>query len=221
MTDTSSAGGSAPLPESISGQVHGIDVSHYQGTVDWAQVAGAGMAFAFVKATQGASNVDPLFAQNWDGARAAGLLCGAYHFFQPGVDPAQQAAHFLSVLGIPPAVAGALPPVLDVETLGNQTAAQVVQGIETWLAAVQAAAGCTPIVYTAPGFWAKLGTTAFGSYPLWVAEYGVSTPKLPAGWTAWAFWQSSQSGRVAGVAGSVDLDVFQGSRDDLAKLVGG
>src|SRR5215217_1156995 len=152
MTDSPAAGGSTPLPASISGQVSGIDVTHYQGTVDWAQVAGAGMAFAFVKATQGASGVDPLFAQNWDGARTAGLLCGAYHFYQPGDDPAEQAAHFLSVLGIPPGIVGGLPPVLDIETAGSQTPAQIVQGVETWLAAVAAGAGCTPIVYTAPGF---------------------------------------------------------------------
>lgn len=221
MTDGSAAGAGAPLPESISGQVHGIDVSHYQGTVDWAQVAGAGMAFAFAKATQGATYVDPLFAQNWQGARAAGLLCGAYHFFQPGDDPAAQAAHFLSVLGAPPAVTGSLPPVLDVESLGSQTAAEVVQGVATWLVAVEAGTGCTPIVYTSPNFWAQLGTTAFGGYPLWVAQYGVSTPRLPAGWTAWTFWQSSQSGQVAGVAGAVDLDVFQGSREDLLQLAGG
>jgi lysozyme len=220
MTDPA-AGAGTPLPASISGQVHGIDVSHYQGTVDWSQVAGAGMAFAFVKATQGAAYVDPLFAQNWDGARAAGLLCGAYHFFQPGDDPAAQAAHFLSVLGIPPGITGGLPPVLDVETLGSQTAVQVVEGVRTWLSTVEAAAGCTPIVYTSPHFWATLGTSDFGGYPLWVAEYGVSTPKLPAGWTSWTFWQSSQSGQVAGVAGAVDLDVFQGSRADLARLAGG
>ncbi|HYH47785.1 MAG TPA: GH25 family lysozyme [Thermoanaerobaculia bacterium] len=196
-------------------QLHGIDVSHYQGAVDWPAVAAGGMAFAFVKATQGTSSVDPLFSQNWNGVQAAGLLRGAYHFFQPGEDPAAQAAHFLSVV---PCTAGDLPPVLDVETAGSLTPAEIVQGIETWLAAVEAAAGCAPIVYTAPRFWDSLGTAAFGRFPLWVAEYGVSTPKLPAGWTSWSFWQSSESGQAAGVHGNVDLDVFQGSLEDLHLL---
>ena len=197
------------------GQVPGIDVSHYQGTVDWQQVAGAGMAYAFVKATQGVSTVDSQFAVNWPGVQAAGLLRGAYHFYQPGDDPQQQAENFLSVVQLEP---GDLLPVLDIETLGSQTASEIVQGIETWLGTVQAAIGRAPIVYTAPGFWNGLGTQQFGLYPLWVAEYGVSIPKLPAGWTSWTFWQYSESGSVAGVSGSVDLDVFQGSPEALRQL---
>jgi lysozyme len=197
------------------GQVPGIDVSHYQGTVDWQQVAEAGMAYAFVKATQGVSSTDSQFAANWAGVQTAGLLRGAYHFYQPGDDPQQQAEHFLSVVQLEP---GDLLPVLDIETMGSQTASEIVQGIETWLGTVQAAIGRAPIVYTAPGFWNSLGTQQFGLYPLWVAEYGVSTPKLPAGWTSWAFWQYSESGSVAGVAGSVDLDVFQGSPEALRQL---
>lgn len=197
------------------GQIHGIDVSHYQGTVSWQQVAGAGMAYAFVKATQGVSSVDSQFSVNWPGVKAAGLLRGAYHFYQPGDDPQQQAEHFLSVVSPGP---GDLLPVLDIETMGSQTASEVVQGIETWLGTVQSAIGRAPIVYTAPGFWNNLGTQQFGLYPLWVAEYGVSAPKLPAGWTTWDFWQYSETGTVAGVSGSVDLDVFQGGPEVLRQL---
>lgn len=197
------------------GQIAGIDVSHYQGTVDWQQVAGAGIAFAFVKATQGVSSVDPQFAVNWPGVKAAGLLCGAYHFYEPGDDPQQQAEHFLSVVSLGP---GDLLPVLDIETMGSQTASEIVQGIETWLGTVRSAIGQAPIVYTAPGFWNKLGTTQFGTYPLWVAEYGVSAPKIPAGWASWTFWQCSETGTVAGVSGSVDLDVFQGNPEALRQL---
>ena len=198
-----------------SSQIHGIDVSHYQGTVDWQQVAEAGMAFAFVKATQGASGVDSQLGVNWPGVKAAGLLRGAYHFYQPGDDPQQQAEHFLSVVSLEP---GDLLPVLDIETLGSQTASEIVQGIGIWLTTVQAAIGRAPIVYTAPGFWNGLGTQQFGMYPLWVAEYGCSSPKIPAGWTSWDFWQYSESGAVAGIAGSVDLDVFQGSPQALLPM---
>ena len=197
------------------GQIPGIDVSHYQGTVSWQQVAGAGMAYAFVKATQGVSSVDSQFSVNWPGVKAAGLLRGAYHFYQPGDDPQQQAEHFLSV--VCPGT-GDLLPVLDIETLGSQTASEIVQGIQTWLGTVQSAIGRAPIVYTAPGFWNGLGTQQFGLYPLWVAEYGCSSPKIPAGWTSWDFWQYSETGTVAGVSGSVDLDVFQGSPEALRQL---
>ncbi len=197
------------------GQIPGIDVSHYQGTVNWPQVAGAGMAYAFVKATQGVSTVDSQFAVNWPGVKAAQLLRGAYHFYQPGDDPQQQAEHFLSVASLEP---GDLLPVLDIETMGSQTAGEIVQGIGVWLQTVQTAIGRGPIVYTAPGFWNGLGTQQFGMYPLWVAEYGVSSPKIPAGWTSWAFWQSSETGSVAGVTGSVDLDVFQGTSQALLQM---
>src|SRR5689334_1580650 len=92
-----------------SPEVQGIDVSHYQGVIDWNQVAEAGTAFVFIKATEGTSYVDPQFQDNWSGAKAAGLLRGAYHFFQPGEDPQQQAEYFLSVVQTVP---GDLPPVL-------------------------------------------------------------------------------------------------------------
>lgn len=203
---------------SSSAQVRGIDVSHYQGTVDWQQVAGAGVAFAFVKATQGITTVDPMFTQNWNGVRAAGLLRGAYHFYQPGDDPVQQAEHFLTVVSLSQ---GDLPPVLDIETSGSSTPAEIVQGIETWLETVQQGTGRTPVVYTDNSFWKTLGTSAFGAYPLWIAEYGVQTPVLPPGWSRWAFWQYSESGTLAGVSGQVDLDLFQGSLQDLQKLAAG
>jgi lysozyme len=203
---------------SSSVQVRGIDVSHYQGTVNWPQVAGAGVAFAFVKATEGITTVDPMFNQNWSGVRAAGLLRGAYHFYEPGDDPVQQAEHFLTVVSLSQ---GDLPPVLDIETSGSSTPATIVQGIQTWLETVQQGTGRTPIVYTGNSFWKTLGTSAFGAYPLWIAEYGVQTPVLPSGWSRWTFWQYSETGAIAGVSGQVDLDFFQGSLQNLKKLAAG
>lgn len=193
----------------------GIDVSHYQGTVSWPHVLESGVRFAVVKATQGTTYVDPLFHANWDGVKAAGLVRGAYHFYTPGDDPAQQAHHFLSTVKLED---GDLVPTLDIETSNGLSAAEIVQGVETWLTTVQQATGCLPIVYTAPGFWKTLGTAAFGRYPLWVAEYGVSAPLLPSGWTHWTFWQHSQSGTVPGVSGAVDLDTFAGTLEQLPVL---
>lgn len=195
--------------------VRGIDVSHYQGAIDWNQVAQAGMAFAFIKATEGTSDIDPQFQTNWSGATAAGLLRGAYHFYQPGADPQQQAESFLSVVH---PRAGDLPPVLDVETPGE--ASEIIAGIRVWLAAVEQASGKTPILYTNPSFWAGLGAGAsgFGRFPLWIADYGVESPTVPEGWPSWTFWQFSESGSVSGIQGAVDLDLFQGTLLDLRQM---
>lgn len=195
--------------------LHGIDVSHYQNTVSWPEVAQSGVAFAFAKATEGITYVDSMFSSNWDGIKSAGLVRGAYHYYVPGDDPEQQARHFLTTVNLG---AGDLPPALDIETLGDQTAAEVVQGIEAWLATVEKAVGRMPIVYTNLTTWQKLGSTQFGRYPLWIAEYGRSVPELPAGWTSWAFWQYSQQGTTPGVPVGVDLDRFQGSREDLLRM---
>ncbi|MFL6196585.1 MAG: glycoside hydrolase family 25 protein [Thermoanaerobaculia bacterium] len=191
----------------MSGNAQGIDVSKAQGTVDWAAVAAAGYLFTFVKATDGQDYVDPTFAQNWEGAKAAGLLRGAYHFFRAEDDPVAQATWFWKTVGAP----GELPLVVDVEETMEQPASTVVSGLARFLDSLQQWTAKPPMVYTAPGFWNSLGTSAFGGYPLWVAEYGVSQPVIPAGWKIWDFWQFSETGQVPGIAVNVDLDVFSGS----------
>lgn len=197
--------------------VSGIDVSHYQGEISWPEVVGSGVAFVYIKATQGLTGVDSQFQANWNGARGAGLLRGAYHFYQPGDDPEQQADHFLNTV---PLGEGDLPPALDVEISNGQSAATIIQGIETWLKKVQQSTGQTPVLYTDPSFWATLNTSQLGAYSLWIAEYGnLAAPKVPAGWKTWTFWQHSETGTIPGVSTSVDLDVFQGSLEELRGLV--
>jgi lysozyme len=196
---------------SLQGLAQGIDVSKAQGTVDWPSVAAAGYAFAFLKATDGQDYVDPTFTENWEGAKAAGLLRGAYHFFRAEDDPAVQAAWFWKTVGGD----GDLPLVVDVETTMEQSASTVVANLTRFLDDLQQASGRQPMIYTAPGFWQQLGTSAFGAYPLWVAEYGASQPTLPSGWTLWDFWQHSETGQVPGITGAVDLDVYSGTAAQL------
>ena len=198
----------------MQGGTQGIDVSHYQGTIDWAAVRQAGCSFVFLKATDGVTSADPMFHQNWLQAQEAGLPRGAYHFYRANDDPQTQAHFFCSTVGAP----GELPPVLDVEITSGVSNAQIVSGVQTWLQIVEPWAGCRPILYTNPGFWDSLGTSAFGAYPLWVAEYGVSAPKIPSGWESWTLWQYSQSGTLSGITGSVDLDVFNGTLEELCGL---
>lgn len=195
--------------------VQGIDVSHFQGTVDWKQVAQAGMSFAFAKATEGITYTDPQFATNWAGMQSAGLLRGAYHFFEANDDATSQAQHFLATVQL---AAGDLPPVLDVETTAGMSDSQIWSGVSTWLQIVEQETGRQPILYTAPGFWnTHEPHLALTSYPLWLADYAAQ-PTLPDGWTTWLFWQHSQTGSVAGVTGSVDLDLFNGTLEQLQGL---
>ena len=199
-------------PGPVDGPLPGIDVSHWQGTIDWEAVAADGVEFAFVKATEGGDYTDPRFAENWAGARRAGVVRGAYHFFRPQTDATAQAAHFLRTVQLAP---GDLPPVLDVEVTDGRSAAAIADGVRTWLQEVERATGRRPIIYTRASFWTGQMDGGFGAYPLWVAHYGVSAPNIPAGWSGWTFWQHSDAGRVDGISGAVDLDWFNGGRAEL------
>jgi lysozyme len=202
----------------MSSDIRGIDVSHFQGVVDWQKVSQAGMAFAFAKATEGITYVDPQLAANWPGIRAAGLVRGAYHFFEPNDDATQQAQHFLATVQLAP---GDLPPVLDVEITGGVSDPQLWSGVATWLQIVEQTTGRQPILYTAPGFWdSHAPDLTLTRHPLWLADYATQ-PTLPNGWTSWLFWQYSQSGSVAGVTGAVDLDEFSGTIQQLQELAQG
>jgi lysozyme len=144
--------------------------------------------------------------------RNAGVMRGAYHFFVAAEDALEQASFFINTVGS--LSSGDLPPVLDVEA-GSGTSGSLVNDVQTWLSAVEQKLGVTPMIYTAPSYWNEYMTSGFGKYPLWVAEYGVTTPKSVKGWGEWTFWQHSQSGTVAGIEGTVDLDYFNGSMSEL------
>ena len=200
-----------------SGRLNGIDVSKYQPNVNWPEVLRAGYVFAFARATYGDGEVDPDFGSHWRGMKAAGVVRGAYHFFVTAEDATRQADLFVRTVGS--LESGDLPPVLDVEQQSG-TGGNIVSGVQTWLDVVERGLGRRPIIYTGPAFWNANLTDGFGRYPLWVAEYGVSSPKPVKGWDAWTFWQHSENGSVPGIAGSVDLNYFNGSLSDLEALTG-
>jgi GH25 family lysozyme M1 (1,4-beta-N-acetylmuramidase) len=196
--------------------VNGIDVSHYQGAVDWTKVA-ANASFAFIKATEGETSIDPKFASNWAGAQAVGLPVGAYHFFDPAQDAGIQAQHFCDVLDT---VTGKrLPPVLDIEKTGGVSQALILTKVQKWMDLVEQHAGQKPLLYTYTSFATQIRLSkAFSAYKLWVAQYGVKTPRL-CGWAAWTFWQRSQTGKIPGITGSVDLNQFAGTIGELHALL--
>lgn len=197
----------------------GIDVSTYQGDVDWTTIASQGVFYGFAKATEGATSRDDKFARNWSGMRSVGIVRGAYHFFRPGRDPATQANNFLQTVQT---IEGYdLPAVLDLEIDDGLSAATVIDRALQWLNIVEAKTGRKPILYTFPVFWEdKLGNPKqFAEYPLWVANFGTRTPYVPATWSRWTFHQYSESGTLRGIAGNVDLNQFNGDLDGLQKLL--
>ncbi len=199
--------------------VFGIDVSKWQGTIDWSQVAGDGVDYAFIRVSDGLNYPDGKFAANWAGARKNGVMRGAYQFFRPGQDVVAQVNLFLDAMGaLEP---DDLPPVIDVEASDGQSKAVVAAKIQQWLDLVQAATGRTPIIYTGKYFWQdNVASPDFAAYPLWIAQYGPTCPNLPSQWNEWAFFQTSSSGRIAGISGNVDTNLFNGSLADLAAFSG-
>lgn len=203
-----------------SRNARGIDVSHWQGTIDWSKVKADGVTFAFIKATQGTTFVDPKFNANAKSAKAAGLLIGAYHFVDAtSPETAQkQARHFVRTIQ----AAGAkfdLPPVMDYENNpAGLSKAQINAVAAAFLNEVERLAGIVPIIYTGNAF-AQHFEQALGKYPLWIARYSSNVPYDVPAWKRWDFWQYSDSGKVAGIAGNVDLNEFRGSPSDLNKYV--
>jgi lysozyme len=199
-----------PNADAGCSRAQGIDVSHYQGQIDWERVAAAGNVFTFIKASEGAAGVDAAFAPNWSAARAAGVLRGAYHFFRPAEDALVQAERFLSRLDGP----GDLPPVLDVEVGASDP--KLLDGILQWLDRVGGQLGRT-LIYVSPAFWAPLkGRGIEERADLWLANWTNAADRRALGpQVNWSFWQYSSTGTVPGINGPVDLDLFQGSIDDL------
>lgn len=203
----------------------GIDVSHHNGNIDWGRVEEAGVEFAFIKATEGASFVDSKFKSNFASAKAHDLLVGAYHFFQPNVAVEKQVDNFCRVYGV--ARNGDLPPVLDVENeslwkgVSKKRAADLVI---SWITGVRARLGehVQPIIYASSAFVGDVlgADPRLKEYPLWVANYTRATkPRLPKPWSFWTFWQYTEDGRVAGISGAVDINRFNGDRGRLEALL--
>lgn len=184
--------------------VHGIDVSHHQKHIIWDSVATTHIDFVFVKASEGVTWQDTLFQKNWDEIRRVGLVRGAYHFFRPDYDGKAQAEHFLGRVQLH---AGDLAPVLDVEVLDNASKITLLKEMYAWLYLVELRTGIKPIIYTNQKFYNNYLYGYFTDYPLWIARYNTEAPYLIDG-RHWSFWQYGDQGRLKGIAGDVDFNVF-------------
>ena len=204
-------------------QLNGIDVSSYQGTVNWSSVKSAGNSFGFCKATEGTTYTDAYLSKNWAGMKSAGLVRGAYHYGHPSISATAQAQYFVTAVKNAGGFASgtnSLQLVLDLEDSDGLPAPAVWSWVQSFLAEIKTLTGRPGIIYVSPSFWENnVGNPDNNlNCPLWIANYGVSSPTVPPAWPYWTFWQYSDSGSVSGVSGAVDFDYFNGSLSNLKSL---
>lgn len=200
----------------VNYKVHGIDVSHHQGEIDWEAVKATDkqeypIRFVFMKATEGGDHKDRLFVDNFRQAREVGLVRGAYHFYNPNTDPIRQADFFISQVKLE---TGDLAPVLDIERKPRNKA-QLQADLVKFLNRLEQHYGVKPIIYTSYKYRLHyLDTPELSSYPLWIAHYYVDALSYDG---PWQFWQHTDYGTVPGIEENVDLNVFNGSWNDLQR----
>lgn len=201
-------------------EIHGIDISHHQGKIDWQELKDHGMIdefpvrFVMIKATEGATKVDENFEDNFYQAREYGFTRGAYHFYSVHSSAKAQAAFFMRKVKLEN---GDLPPVLDVEHKPkNQTDEEFKQSILQWLEIIETHYGVKPIIYTYYKFKMQyLSDPVFDDYPYWIAHYYVDQVEYEG---KWKFWQHTDVGRLPGIKGNVDFNIYNGSMYDLRKM---
>ncbi|MBS1954391.1 MAG: glycoside hydrolase family 25 protein [Cyanobacteria bacterium SZAS-4] len=203
-------------------KIPGIDVSIYQGKIDWQRVKQAGIKFAFVKATEGATFQDKLFKENIRAAQSAGISCGAYHFFRPKTPIGPQVDNFINSIR---SAGVTVLPALDLEVPAdwrNIPRGDRINLVIEWLERVKSVLGIPPIIYLSSSFPGDVLTDAheLAAYPLWLAHYTKHpAPVVPAPWQTYTFWQHSDRGAVEGIVGNVDLNWFNGPAVDLEKVM--
>lgn len=209
--------GEANYPDGY--EIHGVDISHYQGDIDWddlrnAMIEGCPIRFIMIKATEGSSRVDEKFNDNFYMAREYGYIRGAYHFWSNKSTAREQAYFFLKKVRLED---GDLPPVLDVEHKPkDQPVEDFQRDVLTWLHIVEDKYHVKPIIYTYYKFKEQyLNAPVFDDYPYWIAHYYVDKVEYKG---EWKFWQHTDVGLLPGIKGYVDFNIYNGSYYDLKKL---
>ena len=198
--------------------MHGIDVSHYQGDINWKRLEQTRQGkfpveFIFMKATEGGDFSDDKFVANFDSAKAHGFVRGAYHFYNPKTDANKQADFFIRSVKLEP---GDLPPVLDIEKKSKDVK-KLQQDLKIWLRKIENHYGVKPIIYASYRFKTKyLNDSIFDTYPYWIAHYYVDSVRYQG---EWKFWQHTDVGTLPGIDEKVDLNVFNGTSADLQKML--
>ena len=184
---------------------YGIDVSHYQGNIDWKQVAQDGrVGFVYIKATESSGLVDGTYRRNLEGARAAGIPAGVYHFFSPTATVQQQLSNFFS--NVDPKEQD-LVPIIDVEAPPRGSVSEYVSRLRNFIDGVAERFGCKPIIYTGPHFHQKYLLGSFTDCRFMFARYNQEAP-VPAEKVHFILWQFTASGSIKGIRGNVDRSQF-------------
>ncbi len=201
------------VPDSAVYPVRGVDISYYQGNIDWDVLCAQDISFAFIKATEGVDHNDTQFLQSWESAAQADIFVGAYHFYRFEDSGAQQAQNFMDTV---PVRENTLPPVIDVElypSLENEPdAADTRENLQEMLDILEQHYGVKPILYAAPNTYRKYIRYFSAEYPVWISNYYYE-PYLD-----WTFWQYTDDGLLDGYDGDqihIDLNVYRGTREEF------
>lgn len=209
--------GDAEYPEGF--EIHGIDISHYQGKIDWEQlknamIKGCPVRFVIIKSTEGSSRLDENFRENFNQARDFGFIRGVYHFWSNKSTAREQAYYFLDQVHL---TDGDLPPVLDIEHKpADKSVEDFQRDVLTWLHIVEDKYHVKPIIYTYYKFKEQyLSAPVFEDYPYWIAHYYVDKVQYKG---KWKFWQHTDVGKLPGIKGYVDFNIYNGSYYELKQL---
>lgn len=209
--------GDAEYPEGF--EIHGIDISHYQGKIDWEQlknamIKGCPVRFVIIKSTEGSSRLDENFRENFNQARDFGFIRGVYHFWSNKSTAREQAYYFLDQVHL---TDGDLPPVLDIEHKpADKSVEDFQRDVLTWLHIVEDKYHVKPIIYTYYKFKEQyLSALVFDDYPYWIAHYYVDKVQYKG---KWKFWQHTDVGKLPGIKGYVDFNIYNGSYYELKQL---
>ena len=188
----------------------GFDVSEYQSIIDWENTYNIDesfeMSFVFIRATAGNNKIDRRFKENWKNAKARNLICGAYHYYRPNENSFEQANNFIKTVKLKK---GDLPPVLDIEKLPKtQSIANLKLGLRRWLEIVEKHYKVKPIIYSGESYYNDFLREEFSEYPFWIANYNFWVKEIKH---EWDFWQFTENGKLGGVKGRLDLNVYNGS----------
>ncbi|MEN8120281.1 MAG: glycoside hydrolase family 25 protein [Bacteroidota bacterium] len=204
--------------ENYRNRIFGVDISHYQGEIEWGKVKqfknGEKISFIIMRAAIGEDEEDLEFSTNWLNAKKLGITRGAYHYYRPDENSIKQADNFISIVNLEK---GDLPPVLDIEAIPNlQSIKSLKKGLKKWLNKVEKHFGIKPIIYTADSYYKDyLSDTNFQNYIFWIANFNrVKQPRFKN----WKIWQFSESGKLDGINHNVDFNVFKGSHEEFKKM---
>lgn len=200
--------------ENHRGKVIGIDVSEYQGTIQWNRVDTIEkkhpLGYVFIRATAGKDRVDRQFATNWIDVKKSKLIRGAYHYYRPNENSMEQAELFIKTVHLQK---GDLPPVLDIEKLPKEQSIENLKvGLKRWLTMVEAHYKVRPIIYTGEKYYDDFLKEEFKDYLFWIANYNFYREEIQEDWL---FWQFTEKATVTGIKGNVDVNIYNGDLEQL------